>query len=193
MICVRDLRDGGLLSPHPWAPTKMPIINKSNLIYFTCNQSFDQKLGSPLFVFFSLKTAIWPKYRVLFHLFFLQCTTIWPKIKFFFDIFFSFARGHSTKYMIFFISFILSLCTTIRPKNSVLFNLLFLSVHDYSTKLEVTLTLLFVVFLDVAIFILLYSWQILPLYFHRSVSGSTFYFVCYIHSSTTYIFRTLYS
>ena len=84
--------------------------------------------------------------------------------------------------MIFFLSFILSLCTTIRPKNRVLINLLFLFVHDHSTKLGVTLTLLFILFLDVPIFRLLYSWQILPLYFHRSVSGST-----------AFIFRPLYS
>ena len=77
------------------------------------------------------------------------------------------------KYMIFFLSFILSLCTTIRPKNRVLINLLFLFVHDHSTKLGVTLTLLFIFFLDVPIFRLLYSWQILPLWFHRSVSVST--------------------
>ena len=84
--------------------------------------------------------------------------------------------------MIFFLSFIHSLCTTIRPKNRVLINLLFLFVHDHSTKLGVTLTLLFILFLDVPIFRLLYSWQILPLYFHRSVSGST-----------AFVFRPLYS
>ena len=89
---------------------------------------------------------------------------------------------HLHKTMIFFFSFILSLCTTIRPKNRVLINLLFLFVHDHSTKLGVTLTLLFILFLDVPIFRLLYSWQILPLYFHRSVSGST-----------AFIFRPLYS
>ena len=84
--------------------------------------------------------------------------------------------------MTFFLSFIHSLCTTIRPKNRVLINLLFLFVHDHSTKLGVTLTLLFILFLDVPIFCLLYSWQILPLYFHHSVS-----------SSTAFIFRPLYS
>ena len=79
---------------------------------------------------------------------------------------------------------------TIRPKNRVLINWLFSFVQDHSTKLWVILTLLFILFIDVPIFRLLYSWQILPLYIHRFVSGSK---VCYIHSSTTYIVRTLYS
>ena len=96
-----------------------------------------------------------------------------------------FFRLHTTirqKYMIFFLSFILSLCTTIRPKNRVLINSLFLFVHNLSTKLGVSLALLFIFFLDVPIFRLLYSWQIPPLYFHCSVSGST-----------AFIFRPLYS
>ena len=100
---------------------------------------------------------------------------------------------HTT--MIFFFSFILSLCTTIRPKNRVLINLLFLFVHDHSTKLGVTLTLLFILFLDVPIFRLLYSWQILPLHFIRYVHSSTTYIflsVHYVHWSAVLIFRTLY-
>ena len=87
--------------------------------------------------------------------------------------------------MTFFLSFIHSLCTTIRSKNRVLINLLILFVHDHSTKLGVTLTLLFILFLDVQLFRLLYSWQILSLHFIR-----------YVNSSTTYNFRmqlTLYS
>ena len=79
--------------------------------------------------------------------------------------------------MIFFLSFIHSLCTTIRSKNRVLIKFLFLIVHDHSTKLGVTLTLLFILFLDVSIFCLLCSWQILPLHF-----------IHYLHSSTTCIF-----
>ena len=79
--------------------------------------------------------------------------------------------------MIFFLSFIHSLRTTIRSKNRVLIKFLFLIVHDHSTKLGVTLTLLFILFLDVSIFCLLYSWQILPLHF-----------IHYLHSSTTCIF-----
>ena len=84
--------------------------------------------------------------------------------------------------MLFFLSFILSLYTAVQPKNKVLINLLFLFGHNYWTKLGVTLTLLFVLFLDVPIFLSLYSWQILPLHFHRSVTGST-----------AFIFRPLYS
>ena len=146
----------------------------STLIYFfICTRPFDQKLGSSLIYFFYLHTTIRPNYRVLFHLFFLQCTTIRPKIRVFIDIFLSFAHDHSTKYMIFFLSFILSLCTIIRPKNRVIINLLFLFVYDHLTKFGVTLTLKFILFLDVSIFRLLYSCQVLPLYFHRSVSGST--------------------
>ena len=90
--------------------------------------------------------------------------------------------------MIFFLSFILSLCTTIRPKNRVLINLLFLFVHDHSTKSDVTLTVLFILFLDVPIFRSLYSWQILPLYFHRSVSGSTALIFCLLYSQQYYLY-----
>ena len=103
------------------------------------------------------------------------------------DIFLSFANDHSTK-IYDLLSFIIhSLCTTIRPKNRVLINLLFLFVHDHSTKLGVTLTLLFILFLDVPIFCLLYSWQILPLHF-------TYIFrsVRYINWRAVLIFRTLY-
>ena len=112
----------------------------------------------------------------LFHLYFLLCTTIPPKIRVFIDIF-------------------LSLHTTIRPKSRVLINLLLLFIHNHSTGLGVTLTLLFIFFLDVPIFRLLYSWQILPLHFSRYVHSSTTYIflsVHYIHWSAVLIFRTLY-
>ena len=170
-------------------------------------------------LFFYLHTTIQPNHRVLFHLFILQWTTIRPKIGVHIDLFFYlhttirpnysvlfhlfysffsarpfdkkiessliyFFRLHTTirqKYMIFYLSFIHSLCTTIiRPKNRVLINLQFLFVHDHSAKLGVTLTLLSILFLDVPIIRLLCSWQILPLHFIR-----------YIHSSTTYIFRSV--
>ena len=61
-------------------------------------------------------------------------------------------------------------------------NLLFFFVHDHSAKLGVTLTLLFILFLDVPVLRLLCSWQVLSLYFHSSVSGST-----------AFIFRPLFS
>ena len=131
---------------------------------FFCARPFDPKLGSTLIYFSYLHMTIRQKYMVLFHLFLLLCTTI------------------RQKYMIFFLSFILSLCTTIRPKNRVLINLLFLFVHDHSTKSDVTLTVLFILFLDVPIFRSLYSWQILPLYFHRSASGSTALIFCLLYS-----------
>ena len=94
--------------------------------------------------------------------------------------------------MIFFLSFILSLCTTIRPKNRVLINSLFLFVHNLSTKLGVSLALLFIFFLDVPIFRLLYSWQIPPLYFHCSVSGSTAFIFRPLYSQQYYLYRTTY-
>ena len=103
--------------------------------------------------------------------------------------------------MIFFLSFIHSLCTTIRPKNRVLINLLFLFVHDHSTKLGVTLTLLFILFLDVAILPLLYSWQILPLHligyffcarpFDQKIRSTLIYFFIFdqkLGSSIIYLF-----
>ena len=103
--------------------------------------------------------------------------------------------------MIFFLSFIHSLCTTIRPKNRVLINLLFLFVHDHSTKLGVTVTLLFILFLDVAILPLLYSWQILPLHligyffcarpFDQKIRSTLIYFFIFdqkLGSSIIYLF-----
>ena len=131
---------------------------------------FDQKLGSALIYFF-ICTRPFVKSIWSFILSFVHDHS--TKIRVHTDLFLLFAHDHSTKIYEFFISFILPLCTTIRPKFRVLINLFFLFVHDHSTKSEVTLTLLFILFLDVPIFCLLYSWQILPLYFHRSVSGST--------------------
>ena len=83
--------------------------------------------------------------------------------------------------MIFFLSFILSLCTTIQPKNSVLINLLFLFVHDHSANLGVTLTLLFIIFLDVPIFWFIIFIAVLPISF-----------VHHIHWRAALILRTLY-
>ena len=133
---------------------------------------------------FYLHTTIRPNYRVFFHLLysFFSAQPFDQKLGSSLIYFFHLLTTIRQNYMIFFLSFILCLCTTIRPKNRVLINLLFLFVHNHSTKLGVTLTFLFIIFLDVPIFCLLYSWQILPLYFHHSVS-----------SSTAFIFRPLYS
>ena len=135
-------------------------------------------------LFFYFQTTIRPNYRVLFHLFFSFFSArpfeqnVAPSLIHFFHL-------HTTirqKHMIFFLSFILSLCMTIRPKNRVLINLFFLFVHDHSTKLGVTLTVSFNIFLDVPIFRLLYSWTILPLYFHCSLSGSAAFVFCPLYS-----------
>ena len=130
-----------------------------------------------------MHTTIRPNYRVFFHLFhsFFSARPFDQKLRSSLIFFFHLHTTIRQKYMIF-LSFILSLCRTIRPKNRVLINLLFLFVHNHSTKLGVTLTHLFILFLDVLIFSLLYLWQILPLCFHRSVSGST-----------SFIFRLQYS
>ena len=150
----------------------------STLIYFfICTRPFDQIIGSSFIYYFFSARPFDQKLGSLLIFFFHLHTTI------------------RQKYMIFFLSFIHSLCTTIRPKNRVLVNLLLLFVHDHSTKLGVTLTLLFIFFLDVPIFRLLYSWQILPLHFIRYVHSSTTYIflsVHYIHWSAVLIFRTPY-
>ena len=147
-------------------------------IFFICTRPFDQIKRSS-FIYFILSLG----------------TTIRPKIRVFTDIFLSFANDHSTK-IYDLLSFIIhSLCTTIRPKKRVPINLLFLFVHDHLTKLGVTLTLLFILFFDVPIFRLLYSWQILPLHFIRYVHSNTTYIfrsVHYINWRTVLIFRTLY-
>ena len=136
------------------------------IYFFICTRPFDQFIGSSfIYYFFSTR----PFESSLIYIFHLR-TNI------------------RQKYMIFFLSFIHSLCTTIRPKNRVLINLLFLFVHDHSTKLGVTLTILFILFLDVPIFPLLYSWEILPLHLIGYVHSSTIFtgelflhFVRYIH------------
>ena len=167
-----------------------------HLVFLQCT-TIRPKIRVHIDLFLYLHTTIRPNYRVPFHLFysFFSARPFDQKLESSLIYFF---RLHTTirqKYMIFFLSFIHSLCTTIRPKNRVLINLLFLFVHDHSTKLGVTLTLLFILFLDVPIFRLLYSWQILPLHFIRYVPSSTTYIfrsVHYIHWRAVLIFRTLY-
>ena len=167
-----------------------------HLVFLQCT-TIRPKIRVHIDLFLYLHTTIRPNYRVPFHLFysFFSARPFDQKLESSLIYFF---RLHTTirqKYMIFFLSFIHSLCTTIRPKNRVLINLLFLFVHDHSTKLGVTLTLLFILFLDVPIFRLLYSWQILPLHFIRYVHSSTTYIfrsVHYIHWRAVLIFRTLY-
>ena len=170
------------------------------MYFFYLYTTIRQKYMVLFRLFFIFCTTIRQKIRVFIYLFFI-CTRPFDLIigSSFIYSFFSarpfdqklgssliyFFHLHTTirqKDMIFFLSFILSLCTVIRPKNRVLINLLFLFVHDHSTKLGVTLILLFILFLGVPIFRLLHSWQIMPLYFHRFVSGSI-----------AFIFRQLYS
>ena len=145
------------------------------IYFFVCTRSFDLTIRSSFIYYFFSARPFDQKLGFSLIYFFRLHTTI------------------RQKYMIFFLSFIHSLCKTIRSKNSVLINLFFLFVHDHSTKLGVTLTLLFILFLDVPI--LLYSWQILPLHFIRYVPSSTthiFRSVHYIHWRAVLIFRTLY-
>ena len=136
----------------------------STLIFFICTRPFDQFIGSSFiyFIYSLVDNHSTKKMSSLIYFFHLH-TTIWQTFKNF-------------------LSFIISLCTTIQSKNRVLINFLFLFVHDHSTMLGVTLTLLFILFLDVPKFSLLYSWQTLPLYYDRSVFGST-----------AFTFRPLYS
>ena len=139
-------------------------------------RTIHQNIGSPLICLFYMQAIIRQRYMVFLHWIFLFCTT---------DFFLSFFYLYTTIWQTFkkfFVSFIISLCTTIQSKNRVLINFLFLFVHDHSTMLGVTLTLLFILFLDVPKFSLLYSWQTLPLYYDRSVFGST-----------AFTFRPLYS
>ena len=128
-------------------------------LFFLQRTTIRQKIRVHIdFFFVYLHTTIQPNYRVLFHLFysFFSARSFDQKLGSSLIYLFHLHTTIRQKYMIFFLSFILSLCTTIRPKNRVLINLLFLFVHDHSTKLGVTLTLLFILFLDVPIFRLLY-------------------------------------
>ena len=151
-----------------------------HLFFLQCT-TIGPKIRFLIDLYFYLHTIIPPNYWVLFHLFysFFIARPIDQKLGSSLIYFFYLHTAIRQKYMLIFLSFILSLRTTIEPKNKVLINSLFLFGHNYLTKLGVTLTLLFILFLDVPIFLLLYSWQILPLYFHRS-------------GSTGFIFRPLY-
>ena len=87
------------------------------------------------------------------------------------------------------------LYTTIRPEIRVLINL-FLFVHNHSTKVRSHSYSLIYSFLNCAdISFAIFKAVLIPLYFVHFVSGSivSLYFVCYIHSSTTLMFPTLYS
>ena len=90
---------------------------RSTLIYlFICTRPFDQIIGSSfIYYFFSAQPFDQKLGSSLIYNFHLH-TTI------------------RQKYMIFFISFILSLYTTIRPKIRVLINLFTLFVHDHSNR-----------------------------------------------------------
>ena len=141
---------------HPTMRPKYMVL--FHLFFLQCT-TIRPKIRVHIDLFFYLHTTIRPNYRVLFHLFysFFSARPFDQKLGSSLIYFFHLHTTIQQKYMIFFLSFILSLCTTIRPKNRVLINLLFLFVHDHSTKLGVTLTLLFILFLDVPIFRLLYS------------------------------------
>ena len=154
--------------------------------------------------FFYVHTTIRPKYMVLFHLSFLLFTTLRPEFRVFTDLFLLFPHDHSTK-IYGSLSFLLSFVHDHSTKIRFLINLWFLFEHDHSTKLGVTLSFYFILFLIVPIFGMLYSWQILPLYFLCSVCGrtalifrplfqssTTLYFMHYIHESAAVTFRTLY-
>ena len=103
-------------------------------------QPFDQALGSLLIYLFYMHATIRQKYMVFFHLIFLFCTTIRPKIRVLIDLFFMCTRPFDQK-IGFSLIYCFYLCTTIRLSQGL-----------------GTLTLLFILFLDVPIFRLLYSW-----------------------------------
>ena len=138
----------------------------SSFIYsFFCARPFDQILGSTMIYFFYLQSdhstkingplsfiisfahgqstlhmTIRPNYMVLFYLFY-SFSSAQPFDQKLGSSLIYFFHSHTTiwqKYMIFFLSLILSLCMTIRPKNRVLINF-FLFVHDHSTGVTLTL------------------------------------------------------
>ena len=165
------------------------------LFFFMCTRPFDKNIWSSFINSFFCARPFDQKLRSTLIYFFVCTRPFDQKLGSSLIYFFRLHKTIRQKYMTFFLSFIYFLCTTIRPKNRVLINVLFLFVHDHSTKLGVTLILLFILFLDMPIFRLLYSWQILPLHFIRYVHSSTTYIfrsVHYIHWRAVLIFRTLY-
>ena len=132
------------------------------------------------------------------------CMSIRPEFRISTDLFLLFAHDHFTK-IYGPLSFILFLCTTIRPKVRVVIDLLILFVYDHSTKiyerLSFILSLRTTIQSKVRVLI-----NIFVLFVHDDHStkvrqGSLLlfnsffpycqYFIFYIHSSTTLIFRRL--
>ena len=131
---------------------------------------------------------------VLFHLFFLLCTTIRPKIRVFIDIFLSLHTTIRQKYMIFFLSCVLSLCTTIRTKKG---SSLIYCFYLYTTirQSQGSLLLFYLFFSQICQYFVCYihcrycPYDSIALF----LPVLHLYFVRYVHSITTLIFHTLYS
>ena len=135
-----------------------------------------------------MHTTIRPNHRVLFHFFYSFFSARQFDQKLGSSLIYSFVCTRPfDKNMRSFFFHLFILCA--RPFDQKIgSSLIYCFVHDHSTKLGVTHTLLFIPFLDVPIFPLLYSWQILPLLLIGYVHSNTIfirelflYFVRYIH------------
>ena len=151
----------------------------------------NQDLGSSLIYFFYLHTTIRQKCIVLFHLFFLLFTTIRPKLGSSLIYFLYLYTTIRPNYIVLFSLFFL-LCTTIWPKTRVLINLFILFVHNHSTKVRSHSYSLIYSFLHCAD-ISFAKRNTSLISFALFLAVVPLYFVRYIHSSTTFMFPTLYS
>ena len=116
--------------------------------------------------FFYVRTTIWPKYMVLFHLFPLLCMSTqpfnenmwssfiysffcaWPfdqklgsSLIYFFYLYTTYQQKHMVLFHLIFL-----LCTTIRPELRVFIDLVFLFVHNHWTKLYGPLSFIYFFF-----------------------------------------------
>ena len=124
--------------------------------------------------------TIWQKYMIFFHLFFLCALAfeqkLWSSLIFFFY-----------------------LHTIIRKKYMIVFHLLFLCARPFDQKLGSSLLYFSYLYTTTILpklarahsYSLVYSFLFANISFAIFMAVLPLYFVCYIHSSTTYIFRTL--
>ena len=153
---------------------------------FFSARPFDQKLGSTLIYFFMCTRPFDLIIGSSFIYYFFSAQPFDQKLESSLIYIFHLHTIIRQKYMIFFISFILSLCSTIRPKLRILinfFNYLYVTIRP---NLVATFTLKFILFLIVPIFCLQHCLYI------SSPAIIPLYFVHYIHRSVALIFRTLY-
>ena len=182
--------------------TIQPKIKVHTDLFLYMYTTIRPKIRVHIDLFFYLHTTIRPNYRVLFQgphstklqgpfiLFFLQCTTIRPKIKVFIDIFLSFAHDHSTKiYDLLCLIYSFFVHDHLTEKQLIYCYYLFTTIR----LSQVSLLLFYLFFSQMCQYFVCYIHDRYCPYDSIALFLSVLhlYFVRYVHSITTLIFRTL--